>query len=238
MSRALIWYNISYYAKTLKFIAPCMVFIIWHFSIHTQTPVPIWSQYYLTALATFVLANWIGTSFINSEDRTQGYITRLHVKSENAYHLTKIATILILMIPFYAIMIFYPMIFGFFVRSLLITEIIAVVAIHFLFSLMGAAVSILFDTDFYNQNSVLPLQVLVVLVLVVPFATIFDGNVFVQYATYLLPPVNFFGDSFHALDSGVFVMDSNFLIFVLYALGYSLILITIYTIIIKKKNKQ
>ena len=237
MIKSLIWYNLSYYAKTLKFIAPCLVFIVWHLSIHSQIPIPIWNQYHLAALTIFVFSNWIGTSFINSEDRTQQYITRLHTKNETVYHVSKIVSILLLMMPFYAVMIFHPIIFGFFVRSLLFTEIIAVVIIHFLFSLMGASMCVFFNADFHNQKNMLPLQVLVMLLVIVPFATIFEDNMFIRYAVNLLPPLNFFGERLHALDSGIFVIDGNFGVFVLWSLGYSVALITIYILTIKK-NKQ
>jgi len=237
MIKSLIWYNLSYYAKTLKFIAPCLVFIVWHLSIHSQIPIPIWNQYHLAALTIFVFSNWIGTSFINSEDRTHQYITRLHTKNETVYHVSKIVSILLLMMPFYAVMIFHPIIFGFFVRSLLFTEIIAVVIIHFLFSLMGASMCVFFNADFHNQKNMLPLQVLVMLLVIVPFATIFEDNMFIRYAVNLLPPLNFFGERLHALDSGIFVIDGNFGVFVLWSLGYSVALITIYILTIKK-NKQ
>jgi len=237
MSRALIEYNISYYAKTLKFIAPCLVFIVWHFSIYSQIPIIIWSQYHLTAVTIFVLSNWIGTSFINCEDRTQQYITRLHTKNEVMYHVSKIITILLLMVPFYVIMIFYPIVFGFFVRNLLFAEIIVVVIIHFLFSLMGAAMSVFFNVDFHNQKNILPLQALVMLITIIPFTTIFEDNVFIRYAVYLLPPLNFFSARLQDLNSGVFMVDSNFFIFILYSLGYSLVLITVYILMIKKRNK-
>ena len=238
MSKSLIWYNLSYYAKTLKFITPCLVFIAWHLSIHSQIPIPIWNQYHLAALTIFVFSNWIGTGFINSEDRTQQFITRLHTKNETVYHISKIVTILFLMMPFYAVMIFYPIIFGFFVRDLLFTEIIAVVIIHFLFSLMGASMCVFFNADFHNQKNILPLQALVMLLVIVPFETIFEDNVLIRYAVNLLPPLNFFGGRLHALDSGVFVIDGNFGMFVLWSLGYSIALIAIYIVMIKKKNKQ
>jgi len=201
-------------------------------------PISIWSQYHLTALTIFVFSNWIGTSFINSEDRTQQFITRLHSKNETTYHVSKIITILLLMIPFYVIMIFYPIVFGFFVRSLLFTEVLTVVAIHFLFSLMGASMSVFFNADFHNQKNILPLQVLIMLLVTVPFATIFEDNVFIRYAVNLLPPVNFFGGRLHELDNGIFVIGGNFLVFVLWSLGYSLALITIYILMIRRKNKH
>jgi len=186
----------------------------------------------------FVLSNWIGTSLINCENRIQQYITRLHSKNETTYHLSKIIAVLLLMIPFYAIMIFHPIVFGFFVRSLSFTEVLAVITIHFLFSLMGVSVSVFFNADFHNKKSILPLQVLVMLIMVVPLAMIFEDNVFIRYAVKLLPPLNFFGERLHELDSGVFVMNGNFFVFVLYSLGYSTALITIYVLLIKKINNH
>lgn len=237
MNKALVWYNLSYYTKTLKFIAPCMVFIVWHFSIFSQSPIPIWSQYYLTAITIFILSNWIGTGFINCEHKTQQYITRLHVGSDLVYHVSKIIAILLFLIPFYALMVFYPIVFGFFVRHLLATEVLAVLIIHFLFSLMGVSVSVFFNADFHDKTTILPLQVLVVFFVVVPFAVIFEDNTFVRYAVYLLPPLNFLGERLHALDSGVFLLDSKFLIFILYSLGYSLGLIAVYVLLVRKKFK-
>lgn len=236
MIGSLIWYNLSYYAKSLKFIAPCLGFIVFHFSIHSQTPIPIWGQYHLGAVAIFVLSNWIGTSLINCEDRTQQYITRLHVKNETLYHVAKIVSILLIMIPFYIILIFYPIVFGFFVRSLLVSEVLAIIAIHFLFSLMGVSMSVFFNANFHNQKNILPLQVLAILATTIPFAIIFEDNMFIRYATYLLPPLSFLGERFHDLDSGVFVADRGFLVFILYSLGYSFVLIAVYIFVIKKKK--
>ena len=142
------------------------------------------------------------------------------------------------MMPFYVVMIFYPIVFGFFVRSLLFTEIIAVVIIHFLFSLMGASISVFFNADFHNEKNILALQVLVMLIVIVPFAEIFEYNMFIRFAVNLLPPLNFFGQRFHQLDSGLFVINGNFWVFVLWSLGYSAALITIYIFMIKKKSKE
>ena len=140
MNISLIGYNISYYVKTLKFVAPCLTYIVFLF-VNYQTPSPIWSNYYITSVAVFILSNWIGTTFINSEDRTQQYITRLHVKNETVYHIYKIISILLFILPFYALLIFYPMMIGFFTRSLMAAEILTLFIIHFLFSLMGTSMS-------------------------------------------------------------------------------------------------
>ena len=238
MNRSLIWYNLSYYARSLRFIAPCLVFVVFHFSIHSQMPIPIWGQYHLGAVGVFVFSNWIGSSFINSEDRTQQYITMLHVKNETLFHISKIISILVFMIPFYMILITYPLAFGFFERSLLFTELLAVAVIHFLFSLMGASVGAFFNADFHNKKTLIPLQALVVLVMVVPPDMFLGDNALARFVAYLLPPLNFFGDRLNTLSSGVFVMDGNFLLFILRSAGYSLALIAVYIFLIKKRNKH
>jgi len=162
----------------------------------------------------------------------------LHVKNETLFHISKIISILIFMMPFYMVLIAYPAMLGFFERSLLFTEILAVAIIHFLFSLMGTSVGVFFNADFHNKKTMIPLQALVVLVLVVPLDMILGDNMLARYVAYLLPPLNFFGDRLNTLSSGVFVMDGNFLLFILRSAGYSLALIAVYIFLIKKRNKH
>jgi hypothetical protein len=231
-------YNISYYLKTLKFIAPCLAFIVFLF-VNYQTSGPIWSNYFITAVAVFIFSNWIGTTFINSEDKTQQYITRLHIKNETSYHIYKIISIMLFILPFYALLIFYPLMIGFFTRSLAVAEILTLFIIHFLFSLMGTSMSMFFNSDLHNhKNNTLPLQALAILVAIMPLSLIFEDNAIVVYATYILPPINFLNERLHNLHNDVFAPDGNLLLFAVYSLGYSLLLIFIYILIVRKKSKQ
>jgi len=226
--KALIYYNLSYYVKSLKFIAPCLIFFVWFAQIHSQIPLQIWNQYFIGVITIFILSHCIGAGIINCEDKTQEAITKLHVKNNTFFHIAKIVSALVFMIPFYFLMIFFPLIFGFFTRNLLFTEIIATIIIFFLSSLMGVTTSVFFNKDFHDKGLALPFQVLVLIVMVVPFATIFDENMFVQFVVLLLPPVNFFAERFHELSNDVFLLDGNFFVFVLYAKAYSSALIGVY----------
>jgi len=238
MNLSLIRYNISYYVKTLKFVAPLLVYIVFLF-VNYQIPGPIWSNYYITAVAIFVLSNWFGTDFINSEDKTQSYITRLHVKNETVYHVSKIISVLLFMLPFYVLLIFYPVMIGFFMRGLTAVEVLVSFIIHFLFSLMGVAVSIFFNLDLHkHKNAVLPLQALIILVTVMPLALMFENNAAIGFAVYLLPPVNFLNESLHYLRDDLYIPDLNFMLFILYSVGYSLLLIIAYIFIVRKKGRQ
>lgn len=238
MNIPLIKYNISYYAKTWKFIAPSLAYIVF-LSVNYQTSSPIWSNTAITAIATFVLANWFGASFINSEDKTQGHITRLHVKNDTIYHMSKVVSILVCMLPFYVLLIFWPIMTGLYARSLTFTEIIITLVLHFLYSLMGTAISIFFNSDLHKGiKNTLHLQALTVLIIAMPWAMMFDDNVFVRYGVYILPPVNFLSERLHELNNYIYTPDAGFLLFVLYSLGYSLVLIAVYNWVIKKKHKQ
>lgn len=239
MNISLIKYNLSYYVKTLRFIGPCLLYIVFFFINYQFKRIGIWDNCYITAVAIFVLSNWIGTSFVNSEDKTQQYITRLHVINETTYHISKIISILVFMLPFYILVIFYPITFGFFTRNILPSEILVCTIIHFLFSLMGVSISIFFNSDLLtNKNMTIPIHAFIILITIIPITLVFKDNIFVKYIAYLLPPVNFLTEKLYSLNDEIYSLDYGFLIFVIYATGYSLILIALYCIIIQRKNKE
>jgi len=240
LSISLIRYNLEYYSKTLKAAAPILAFAVFFFINYQVAGGPIWGNYYVTAVGIFVMSNWIAVSFINSEDKTQQWITRLHVRNDAGFHVAKIVAILVFMIPFYILVVFYPMLMGMFMRSLTFAEVAITLAIHLLFSLMGTAIGILFNADLHSikNDYVVPLHVLIILGVVMPWASIFENNIFVRYAVFLLPPVNFLAERMHTLGDGVYRLDFNFVVFMLYALGYSLLLMAVYFLLIRKRSRR
>jgi len=240
MILSLIKYNISYYIKSAKYLPPVLFFGAF-LAINYQTlPIGIWGNLHIISIAVFILSNWIGASFINSEDKTQQYITRLHVKNETVYHLSKIASIIIFLIPFYVIAILWPSIFGMFIRDILFSEILIYLAVLFLISLLGVSIGIFFNSHLFSAEMAILTHLLAIGVSVVPLNEIFEDNVFVVYSYYLLPPVNFLAHRLHSLDLNdeIFLIDQNFLTFIAYALGYAFILILLYNVIIQRKNKD
>ncbi len=238
MNIALIRYNLSYYFNSLKCIAPSLVYLLFFFINYQSSPIGIWSNCYVSAMAVYVMSIIIGTSFINSEDRIQQSITRLHVKDDTVFHLAKYISVVIFTIPFYIISIFYPIIFGLYSRDLLPTEIVAFLLIHFTYSIQGIAVGVFFNTYiFKDRNSALPIQVLIIVITALPLSYMFKSNVLITYASYLLPPVNFITEMLFGLDDAVFIFDPNFWFYIVYSLGYTMMLVTVYIFIIKKKCK-
>jgi len=235
---SLIKYNISYYVKSAKYLPPLICYAAFLAINYSSAPIGIWSNLHITAVAIFVLSSWIGVSFINCEDKTQQYITMLHVKNETIYHSSKIAAIIIFLIPFYLITIAMPIIGGWFARDILLSEVVVNIAVHFLVSLLGVSIGIFFNTDIFAAEPAMMMHLLVISVVVVPLNVIFEDNLLVVYAYYLVPPVNFLAERWHRLGEGLFYIDYRFLIFVGLSLGYALILITLYTAVIRRRNKR
>lgn len=216
---------------------PVILFIAFLGINYQVSPIGIWSNLHITFIAIFILSSWVGVSFVNSEDKTQQYITRLHINNETVYHLSKIASIVAFLIPFYAITLLIPLVQGSFTRSLLLSEIFVYFIVYFLIGLLGVTVGIFFNSDIFSGEMAILTHILVVSIIIVPFNMMFEDNMFIVFAYYLLPPINFLAQRLHDLDTGVFIIDSNFLIFVLYSLGYSITLIVLYILVMQKKNK-
>jgi len=237
MIMPLIKYNISYYIKSAKYLPPTLIFAAF-LSINYQTiPIDIWSNLHLTAIAVFILSSCVGVSFINSEDITQQYITRLHVKNETIYHLSKIASIVIFLIPFYLITVLLPTAFGYFSKDILFSEVLIYIVVYFLVSLLGALIGIFFNSNLFSAEMAILGHLLTIGVITIPFNVILEDIPFVVYAYHLLPPVNFLAYRLHNLGEEAFLIDLNFLAFVAYAIGYAAILIVLYNFVIQRKNK-
>jgi len=238
MMLSLMKYNISYYIKSARYLPPVLIFAAF-LSINYQTmPIDIWSNLHLTSIAVYILSSCVAASFINSEDKTQQYITRLHVKNETTYHLSKIASIIIFLIPFYLLTVLIPTVFGYFARDILFSEILIYMAVYFLVSLLGISVGIFFNDTLFSAELAALAHIVTILVVAIPFDVIFADNPIVVYANHLLPPTNFLADRLHNLGEGAFLIDLNFLAFVAYAMGYAVILIALYNFVIQKKNKE
>ena len=227
MNKALIAYNLSYYGKSLKFLAPSIIFLVFFGAIHSQRPIPIWIHLNMTATVVFPLSVWLAITLIQTEDITQQNITLLHVKNKVSYHLAKIISALVVCAPFYGLFVLFPTVFGFFPRRLGIVEILAALVMHFLSSLLGVGVGILVS----HRKITLPAQVLATILPIIPFGVIYGDNALVRSGAYLLPPLHFIGERLGALDSGVLEIDGHYLVFVVYSLGYAAVLIGAYLFI-------
>ena len=238
MNKPLIKYNLDYYIKSVRYLPPVVIFAVFLTIIYQTAPIGIWSNLHITLIAIFILSSWVGVSFMNSEDKTQQYITMLHVNNEMLYHLSKIASVVIFLVPFYVVTLLIPLIQGMFMRNLLLSEVFVYLVVYFLIGILGMSVGIFFNSDIISGEMAVLTQIIVISIIVVPFNVIFEDNLFIVYAYNLLPPVNFLAQRLHDLNDGVFILDSHFLIFILYALGYSFALIALYVWVMRKKNKQ
>ena len=131
-----------------------------------------------------------------------------------------------------------PFAFASFARDILFSEIVIYLVVYFLIGLMGVAIGIFFNLHILSTEMATLAHILVLSVIIVPLNVIFSNIPIVVYAYYLLPPVNFLAHRLSNLGDGAFAIDANFLIFVVWSLGYALVLMALYSITIQRKNKR
>lgn len=232
---ALIKYNIHYYINSSKYLPPLVLYAVFFAINYQMSPIGIWSNLHITAIAMFIISNWVAVSFINNENKTQQIITRLHVKNDMHYHLCKIVSIVLFLFPLYIMLILYPMLIGAYARSLQFTEFLVFIIVHTIISLLGAGIGVIFNEHFMQRNdAAIMLHLMVVLVITVPFGTIYYDNPLIVLAHSLLPPINFLAERLHYLQDGYFIFDMHFLVFCLYGLGYAVGIMGVYLFLINR----
>ncbi|MCL2372992.1 MAG: hypothetical protein FWC78_06285 [Defluviitaleaceae bacterium] len=233
----LVKYNINYYIKSAKYLPPVIIFVAFIGIMYQTRPIGIWSNLHVTAVALFIFASWIAATFVNSEDKTQQYITMLHVKNETKYHLAKIISIMMFLIPFFVFIFLLPAAGGFFARNLLASEVIVYLAVYFLVCLMGVGMGIFFNSHILPGEMGVLVHFVAIIVAVLPFNVIFADIPLVVFANHLLPPINFLADRLHNLGEDIFVIDLMFWGFVAWTLGYALLLMVGYCALVQWRNK-
>jgi len=238
MSKAgnLIKYNIDYYIRSAKYLPPVIAYVIFLALNYQVAPIGIWSNLHITLLAIFILSGWIGANFINSEDKTQQSITKLHIDNDYVYHLTKIVSILAFLIPFYAITLLVPIVSGSFTRGILFGEILVYIAVYILIGLLGIMVGALFNSNIFKDEIAILVHLAVLALIVIPFGAIYAENRIVVVAHRLLPPVNFLAQRLQYLDCGAFAIDGHFWLFALNSIAYIAVLVALYVYLMRKKS--
>jgi hypothetical protein len=120
-----------------------------------------------------------------------------------------------------------------FVRDILFSEIAVYFLVFFLMSFLGFSVGIFFNSNLLAQEVRVLLHLLVICICVIPFNVIFYENLYIVYAYYLVPPVNFLAERLYYLENGYFLFDFHFFLFVLNAVVYSFVLIVVYNLIMR-----
>jgi len=226
--KPLIKYHIDYYIRSAKYLPPLLVFAIF-LGINYQTaPIGVWSNLHITSVGIFIFASWIGVTFVNCEHKTQQFLSILHTGTEDKYHLSKVAGVVVLLLPFYVITLVIPLVGGLFTRSLTLTDIVVCIIVYLLAGLMGAAVGVLFNSNIFAGEFGILAHMTAVGVSALPFNAMFEDNFIIGVLYNFVPPVNFLAQKFHALEDGVFVFDLAFFGFIVWALAYAAVLILLY----------
>lgn len=190
MIKQLLFYNLRYFSRSHKFIVPLVVYLATFAVLYSIRPLEVMSTYGMTAMLTFIIAVLVAYSFMEIEDPVQQQIALLSLRNDNAYYFTKVFFVWIIISIMSFIVVLYPAIFGFFVRSIKFSELIVALVGHLLLGLLGVCVSVLFNSRlFKNRQFAILILIIVVLISVVQKAIITKSPA-AKWGLYVLPPVS------------------------------------------------
>ena len=235
---ALVKYQIHYYINSAKYLPPLVLFVLFVGINYQMGPFGIWSNLYITAMALFVFSSWVAMTFAHCEDKTQQHITAGHLQQEAMYYLSKTLSVLLLLVPFYLMLLLIPTVTGTFIRPILASEMAVYLLVYFLTSLLGASLGMIFNDSLMTKEFAQLALLLVVCVAVVPFNIVYSHIPWVVTLYYLVPSINFLANRLDDLGDEAFLLDWHFLLFVLYMVGYSLVLTGVFVFAMPRGRRK
>ena len=192
----------------------------------------------MTAMALFAFSSWVAMTFIHCEDKTQQHITAGHLQNEAMYYLSKTLSVLLLLVPFYFLLLLIPIVTDGFIRPILASEIAVYLLVYFLTSLLGVSLGMVFNDTLMPKEIASLALLLVVTVAVVPFNIVYSHIPWVVNLYLLVPSINFLANRLHDIGDGAFLFDGHFFLFMLYMLGYSLVLTGAFVFAMPRRRKK
>ncbi|TYR81216.1 ABC transporter permease [Priestia megaterium] len=225
---ALIRYQFITYLKSYRYIPPLALYLISLIVTYTYAPNPIIDSFYNTAIYLFLLSAWFTISFFHAEDEKQERITRIHVTKKRTYFISKIVCVIIIGTILSGVSVLYPTVVGGFETKPTIHQLLLGYVLHWLFSVMGMSISLLFTrniTDSGNASWFGPALILVLTLAVAGVSYPYEG---IQMLIYVLPPVTAI---IHFINEGM----NQFIAFG-WGIGYSFLLVLLYIMIVQRKD--
>ncbi|MCL2235113.1 MAG: hypothetical protein FWB98_01580 [Defluviitaleaceae bacterium] len=236
---SLIRFNIAGYTRSAKYLPGLVLFTVFLGFNYQTAPVDIWGNLHLTSIAIFILATTIAATLVASEDATQQQITLLHTKNETKYHISKILSAVIFLVPFYIVTSVLPVVFGVFPRHLTIIEILTHLSVYFLVGLLGVTLGVFFNFRIFRKETAFAAHIAFVAIIAIPLNVIFSHITVLEFVYYILPPIHFLAEDLNRLsNASTLPMTGNFLVFTIICLAYSTALAIIYCLVMSNRMKQ
>lgn len=186
---AAMLYALRYYARSYRYVAPLIVYLVVIIFIYGVVPNPVLSSYGFTSTVLFLVMGWLCFTYIDVEDRTQQAITVLHLGSITKFYMAKMAVMTLIGSILALGTTLYPIVFDKFSAQPSAEQFIVGLISHILLSYLGIAISALFTSKLIPKLNYSILGLFLVLSISLAGAGITDLLPdSITFVSWLLPP--------------------------------------------------
>lgn len=233
MIKQLLFYNFRYFSRSHKFVVPLVIYLAAFAVLYATKPLEVMNTYGMTAMLTFIIAVLVACSFMEVEDPVQQQIVLLSLRNDNIYYFSKVFFVWIIVSVMSLIIVLYPVVFGFFNRSINLGDLVVALIGHLLLGFLGVCVSALFNSRlFKNRQFAILMLIIVVLISVVQKAIVLKSPA-TKWVLYILPPVSLVVDritNFTGLKDALPLLLAFGI-----SIGYSFVLLVLFIKLMKTK---
>lgn len=238
MIKSLMSYMLRDYIRSYKYVVPLVFYLAIMGVLYSMKPVGVMDSYFLTVIMHYVLAAWITMGFVDMEDNTQQQLTILHSRNRNAYYICKVVFVWIFLLILSAVTVLYPALRGFFNRDVTWIDITIALVCHAVISLLGISITLLFNSRLIKDRRTALLCLFVIIIITIVQIPIIKRFPVFKYVILIFPPAYFMLNALEQLNKlEVIALSDTGSIFLICAgmFIYSIILILIYLVLMKKK---
>ncbi|MCZ8539386.1 ABC transporter permease [Psychrobacillus psychrodurans] len=203
---------------------------------YTFIPNPILDSYSFTSLVLFFIMGWVTITILHAEDQGLQQLTILHAKNKSGYYLALVINCAFVGLILSIVAVVYPIVFHVFKPGLLTIHIVIGFLAHFSLVILSIALSLFFTRELVKSNVNSWWGVISILVVSLALAVAKADILKVKILTWILPPLRYsleimsVGDKFTSVPVLVYAQFAWIFI-------YSLILITIFIVVVSKSRK-
>ncbi|WP_459503298.1 ABC transporter permease [Bacillus sp. C1] len=228
---ALIRYNFLDYTKSYKYVPPIAMYIVSLLFVYAYKPNPIVATYLETALTLYLLSAWITITLFHTENPVQEQITLSHTKNSTTLYFSKYVTALLICIVLSLISVTYPIAFQMFKENMTAERFITGLLAHFSLSILGISIATLFTRNIIQKASTSWLSLSFILLITIASVRLKKD---MPELLWVFPPI----DSFMMLGQYEHHFLVHTLLFTVWALIYSLVLVSLFLYLVQKRRNM
>lgn len=186
---AFIRYQLISFVRSLKFIPPFAIFLVWVFILYAYKNVPILSSYGASSIAMYLIMTWITMAIFTLDEESEKHILISHLKRKVSYLFGKWLTILVVMIPLLLFSIFYPILADSFKGDMSLSLYVYAFYSHLAFTTFGIFVGTLFSATKLATKKYAWLSSVLIIVISLSSKSIIEISSFFKWIMWVFPPV-------------------------------------------------